>query len=309
MTLATLSQLQDVDDFCRAIGVGKDRVLDYADATSQKVFYNQLSIPKRGKNRRGQFRVVYEARNEWLSGMHRSIAMLVANSVTFDEHVQGFVRNRSIKSNASMHLGASTLLHADIKDFFDVITVAHVEHAFVAMGTKLGLARVIAKASTIDGVLSQGTRCSPTLANAVCRRMDEDLLQLAGTCDAQYTRYADDIAFSGKVVPDEAAVTSILRQHGFHVRPKSFVTQRKGKTQFVTGLCVADPTQPRLQKRLKRRLRLIAYYVGKFGSEDHFENHGHTVVSDESQLNGMMWFVKGIEPAFGAQLAKIMGEG
>ena len=61
-------------------------------------------------------------------------------------------------------------------------------------------------------------RCSPAVANLVCRQLDVDLLLLAGTTQSIYTRYADDLVFSGDTVPDSSAVANIVERHGFALR-------------------------------------------------------------------------------------------
>jgi hypothetical protein len=272
-------------------------IAEYANSNEQASYYHEIAIPKRRPQRRGEFRTVYSSRHEWLSQLHRGVAMVVANSVTFTAAVQGFVKRRSIRTNAEKHLGAKVVFHADIKDFFDAITTEHVQAALVTGGVPVSVAHVMARACTIDGLLRQGTRCSPMLANLVCQDLDRSLEQLASARTATYTRYADDLTFSGDDVPELESVRHVVDNAGFRLNERKCFVQRRGKTQYVTGLCVVDASGPRLPRRLKRQLRLVMHYVGKYGANEHFARVQEEYPGeDEVWLEGMLRFARSIEP-------------
>ena len=271
MTTSRLRELKTIDDVARACGVEADFVQEYVESENQQSYYDALKLSKKGKRRRGEFRVVFAAREERLRQLHRGLSMIVANSATFGRHVQGFVKKRSTKTNAEQHLGAKVLLHADIKSFFDAISTGKVQISFVEHGVLGPMAEVLAKACTIDGLLRQGTRCSPAVANLVCFDMDQAFIRLAEASNSTYTRYADDISFSGDSVPSDDSVRAVLRNCGFELRDGQCFQQRRGRVQYVTGLSVADSDAPRLPKRLKRQLRLVMYFIEKYGIDDHFD--------------------------------------
>jgi len=313
MTTAKLRDLKNIDDVARACGVEPDFIREYAESADQSSYYQALKLSKKGKRRRGEYRVVFVARKEWLRQLHRGLAMIVTNSANFHEHVQGFVKKRSTRSNAEKHLGAKMLLHADIKGFFDAITTPHVKNAFVEHGASLSMAETLAKACTIDGLLRQGTRCSPTVANLVCFAMDEAFLRLATSTGSTYSRYADDIVFSGDSVPSDESVRAILNKSGFELRDEQCFRQHQGRVQYVTGLSVADPSRPRLPRRLKNRLRLVMYYIEKYGIDDHFEKSSQSDRQPQLVwLEGLLGYAQSIEPqltskwqkAFSAAMAK-----
>ncbi len=259
MTTAKLRDLKTIDDVARACGVEADFIREYAESEEQQSYYDALKLSKKGKRRHGEYRVVFATREERLKQLHRGLSMVVANSANFGWHVQGFVKERSTRTNAEQHLGAKVLLHADIKSFFDAITTAQVQAAFIEHGVLTPMAEFLAKACTIGGLLRQGTRCSPTVANLVCFAMDQALIRLAQATGSAYTRYADDISFSGDSVPLEGSVRAVLENCGFELRDGKCFLQHRGRVQFVTGLSVADAVAPRLPKRLKRQLRLVMY--------------------------------------------------
>ncbi|MBJ9733390.1 MULTISPECIES: reverse transcriptase family protein [Burkholderia cepacia complex] len=302
MTQSRLSELHDIVDLARATGVPAEYIDSYANEATQADAYHVLRIPKKGRGRRGQFRVAFSAKEEWLAQLHRGIAMIVVNSVEFGEHVQGFLKKRSIKTNAAQHLGAKQILHADISNFFDAITTELVSESLVTVGVPPKMAVLIAKSCTIDGLLRQGTRCGPALANLVCRPLDADMLSLAAATGAKFTRYADDITFSGALLPTGDSVRAILNKHGFALRDDRCYIQRKGRSQYVTGLTVVDTVQPHLPKRLKARLRLVMHYVAKNGLQALFaQHHDRPIAQSESELWGMLRFANSVEPALAAK--------
>lgn len=303
MTVARFTDLQTLDDIARATGTPPESLAIYASAADQSALYKVLRIPKRGKHRAGQFRVVYAVSDGALENLHRMIALMLGKAIEFGPHVQGFVHRRSILTNASAHLGARFVMHADIADFFDAVTTEQVAHAFGSLGTPGDLAMVLARACTIDGRLRQGTRCAPAIANLVCRAVDQELLGLAAVHCAAYTRYADDIVMSGDEVPTFEKVAAILERHGFVLRQDKCRIQRRGAAQFVTGLHVGDVTQPRLQRRLKKRLRLVLHYIEKFGMDSHFSRQkGGLRFGDPYELAGLLRFAHSVEPALAKKL-------
>lgn len=297
MTIARFTELRSFDDLARATGTAVEQITEYAGADKQSDYYHVLRIPKRGRGRAGQFRVVHHARTGILQNFHRMIALMMAEAISFGPHVQGFVQKRSIVTNARAHLGAPLLLHADISDFFDSVTREQVEQGFISIGARPEIAALLARTCTIDDRLRQGTRCAPAIANMVCRPLDSELLDLAAAHRATYTRYADDITFSGNEVPDSKALASKVEKYGFRLRAEKCRIQRRGTAQFVTGLHIGDATQPRLQRRLKRRLRLVLHFIEKYGMDGHFSRQtGGLRFGDPLELAGLLRFAQSIEP-------------
>jgi RNA-directed DNA polymerase len=308
MTTARLADLQTLDDVAQACGIESTRIVTFAETANQAALYTVLRIPKRSAKRRGSFRTVYKANSDALSGFHRSIAMVAVNSANFGEHVQGFVKKRSTRTNAARHLGARLLLHADITAFFDSISVQQVSEALVVASCAPDIAAVLARACTIDGYLRQGTRCAPALANLVCQHLDADMLALAQSAGAVYSRYADDMTFSGDDIPKPVSVEHVLKRYGFALRDGHCYQQRRGRNQYVTGLTIADKIKPRLPRRLKRNLRLALHYIEKFG----FKAHAIRTGADElemSRLSGMLDYVNSVEPELAQEWARALAAG
>jgi hypothetical protein len=231
--------------------------------------------------------------------LQKNIATVLSTSVEFDHCVQGFTAKRSIVTNARIHLGAKILLHCDLKNFFESIKLPAIAAAFRSLGCNAIVATVFAKICSLNGFLPQGSTASPILANMVCRTLDADMLVLAASNRAAYTRYADDITFSGNTVPTVEAVKTMVRKHGFELRDGKCRTQKKGRAQYVTGLTVCDSVSPRVPRRVKRRLRLELHYIQKHGLEEHLMHNGSDEPPHwaESRIDGWIKFIHSVEPS------------
>jgi hypothetical protein len=303
MTRAKIDQIHDITELSVAVGTRPERLLEYLQAECQANYYQILNIPKRGRGRGGEFRQVYKAQDKWLAQLHRSIAMMIANSASFEKHVQGFLKGRSTISNAALHLNKDVIVHADIKDFFNSITEVQVCQALVSLGSGRAIAEILARLCTIDGFLLQGTRCSPVVSNVVCRKLDLDMLELARVTSSTFSRYADNITFSGSTPPSQVTIKELIEANGFVLRDSGCYTQYRGARQFVTGLSVVDHVKPRLPKQMKRKLRLIAYYVNKYG-DDHFDfsSDSQSIAPSRAQLEGFIAYAHSVEPQFAKKL-------
>jgi len=269
---------------------------ELSSAEDQRPFYTCLKIPKRGKARRGQHRTVYQA-DQRLALIQKNLATWLSEYVQFPGCVQGFVNKRSTATNASVHLAKKRIVHADIKDFFDSIRLPEVESAFRAIGWAPPLAMLLARVSTLNGQLPQGASSSPCIANLVCRHLDTDMDTLAKASSCSYTRYADDITFSGDSLPSEPQLASILSAYGFRLRDGSYREQRRGKAQYVTGLTVSESSKPHIPRVAKRRLRLELHYAAKFGVDSHLERTGSPLKHEEelARLLGWINFIYSVE--------------
>jgi hypothetical protein len=296
MATIRFSDLRHHADLARAFGVTEEAVDRFADPARQAACYRPLRLKKKGKRRQGEYRTVYKIVQD-LKLFQANIGTAIVASVEFEPHVQGFVNRRSIATNAALHLGQKLILHADIHRFFESITTDQVTSAFQSIGCQADVAAVLAGICTFENKLPEGSSASPVIANLVARYLDADLRNLARSHGCRYTRYADDITLSGDTVPEMSGLDSLVRQHGFTLRPGASRTQRRGKSQFVTGLTVSDPTRPRIPRVMKRRLRMELHYATRFGLEDHLRHTGRTSNwwREVKRLGGWISFMSSVE--------------
>lgn len=225
--------------------------------------YVPTSIPRKAPSTRP--RVVYDVTDETLRQIHRTVSEALQDRVDkLGEHVQGFRRERSIFSHAAQHCQKPHLVTADIRDFFEHIPLSRVVEVFIAVGCTHQTAFVLARLCCLNGRLPQGGRASPAIANLVLQPLDLQFLE-AGANRYTYSRYADDLAFSGSQVPTALEVRSTLESHGFQLRPDSYSRPRGLSSRWVTGLNVGGAV-PRVSKRKRRRLERLLFAVEKYGA-------------------------------------------
>ena len=127
----------------------------------------------------------------------------------------------------------------DIKDFFPSVNsekIRPILRRFFADESELELTMQLV---TRNGRLPQGAPTSPHLANLVFSSIDETIASSLGGRWA-YSRYADDLAFSG----DDSTgmlidtVSEIALRNGFCIATKKTRVMRQHHRQKVTGLVV-----------------------------------------------------------------------
>jgi RNA-directed DNA polymerase len=115
--------------------------------------------------------------------------------------VHGFVAERSVKTNALVHLHRRFVVNIDLKDFLPTISQNRVEGMLSSLGIDARVAEIIARICCNNGHLPQGAPSSPVLSNMICFRLDKKLMGIAKEARCIYTRYADDITLSSHQPP------------------------------------------------------------------------------------------------------------
>jgi retron-type reverse transcriptase len=211
-------------------------------------------------------------------------------------HVTGFVRGRSIVTNGNLHRAAPYLLNVDIKDFFDSIHEKAVRRLFLDFGFGEHVAKTLAGLCTYEDCLPQGAPTSPYLANLAFGPVDEDILQLCAKHDLTYSRYADDLTFSGsQKIPRRFVLTLeiMLRQYGFKLSQTKTRFAGPGQACYVTGLVVNEKVHP--NRELRRRLRAMF----------HRAKSDHTYDQNPNELMGWASFVNSYDLELGEKYLSI----
>ncbi len=271
-----------------------------------------------------------EAPKPRLKALQRQILSLILDPIPPHSAAHGFRQGRSIRTFAAPHVGQCVVLRMDLQDFFPTISGARVQTLFRTVGYPESVADLLggictnatprdvwrqlefdadpiqlsqARALYARPHLPQGAPTSPALANLCAYRADCRLAAVAKSAGVSYTRYADDLAFSG----DEAFarhverfsihVAAILYEEGFTVNHRKTRIMRQGVRQHLAGLAVNRRVNviradfDRLKATLTNCIRL--------GPESQNRDGRHNF---RSHLDGRVGFVETLNPAKGQRL-------
>ena len=176
----------------------------------------------------------------------------------------GFVQGRSIKGNAAIHVGQKIVANVDVKNCFPSVRWPLVLGAIRRdLGERFSAAAIglLVDLCTAEGGLPIGAPTSPALLNRVLHISDEILSKHAEKRGCKYSRYADDLSFSGDhgAIEMIGVATSTLQRIGLELDPKKTNIFRRGRRQVCTGLVVN--VQVSVPRTIRRRLRAAIHAV------------------------------------------------
>lgn len=245
----------------------------------------------------------------------------------------GFVPGRSAISGAAVHAGSAMVVTLDLRRFFAQVTAPRiygvlrgeglpegVAYALTGLCThavpiatvrrmpaggdpeeRAGLRRALALAH-----LPQGAPTSPALANLALRRLDARLAGYAEAAGARYTRYADDLAFSGderfarRAEAFARGAVRIVSDAGYEVNPRKTRFRPASVRQSVTGVVVNE--HPNVRRADVDRLHAILHNCAVHGPGG--QNRGG-VPDFRAHLLGRIAWVAAVNPARGAGLRAV----
>lgn len=232
---------------------------------SPESFYRSFSIPKRKGGRR-EITSPYPSLLDCQKWIYKNILL----PQKIHPSAYGFVPGKSIIGNAKEHLSKKVLLKMDLENFFPSIPINWVINLFSKLGYAKNISFYLASLCCYEGYLNQGSATSPYLTNILLRSFDGRLDKLSIKYNVKYTRYADDLTFSGDYIPHKFIdiVTEMVEKYGLRVNTlKTNLHLNPGK-RIVTGISVAN-TEIKLPRETKRELKKEIYYISKYGFVSH----------------------------------------
>jgi RNA-directed DNA polymerase len=281
----------------------------------------------------GSIRLI-EAPKSRLKDLQQQILLWILEKIPPHHASHGFVKGRSIQTFVAPHVGQRVVLRMDLRDFFPTFSGARVQGLFRTLGYPEVVADLLGgictnatprnvwdEIATDLGVvdlgeirrmyarphLPQGAPTSPTLANICCYRMDCRLAALATSADSTYTRYADDLAFSGgaefekRVERFGLQVAAVLREEGFTVHHRKTRVMRQGVRQHLAGLVTNQ--RPNILRRDFDLLKAVLTNCVRLGPESQNRERRPRF---RQHLEGRVAFVVMINPNRGRRLQEIL---
>ncbi len=282
---------------------------------------------------------ILEAPKARLKEIQRWILHEILDHVPTHEATQGFTRGRSVRTHAALHTGQASVLRLDLRDFFASVTAGRVFGIFRTLGYSPSVAHVLTGLTTnttpqlvwqavpraadprliqprfwlgralATPHLPQGAPTSPALANLAAFRLDRRLAGLAASTQLRYSRYADDLAFSGSArlrrrrARFEDLVAEIAHEEGFAVNlTKSFLRVGASR-QSVCGVVVN--VRPNVPRPEYDQLKAILHNAARHGPR----SQNRAGLPDfEAHLRGRIAWVASLNPARGEKLRRRFAE-
>jgi len=288
--------------------------------------YRYTFIAKSG----GKTRLI-EAPKARLKAIQRKILRGILSGVPIHACAHGFAPGRSCLSGAQIHASEAVVATFDLAQFFPSIGVARVHGLFRNLGYPwavsrqlAGLCTTVTPASVFQALprterlvwdiqalyriphLPQGAPTSPTLANLLSWGLDRRLHGLAQAAEANYTRYADDLAFSGGndfaagIERFRETVKKIAKEEGFSLNAKKTRVMPRNTRQRVTGVLVNEHCNTGRSEF--ETLKAILYNCGRTGST---AQNRSEVTNFRSHLEGRVNWVEHVNPYRGAKLRRL----
>lgn len=230
-------------------------------------------------------------------------------------NVHGFIKNRSIRTNALPHVNSEWIINIDLKNYFDSIPQKMVLNFFLQLGYEDSVAKLLSNVctkfsrATYQRALPQGAPTSPLLANLLTIDLDKDIERLAQGLDMRYTRYADDITLSGmqKTCPITLRdIENIIYQHDFRPNKSKIRIRYKGSRMEVTGLTVGNGVH--VPKEYKKQVFRELHFAKKYGPNDHCKRIGNEKGYFREWLLGRIMFVRSIDKDAGDKMLTTFNE-
>ncbi|MCU7880311.1 MAG: reverse transcriptase family protein, partial [Candidatus Thiodiazotropha sp. (ex Lucinoma aequizonata)] len=266
-----------------------------------------------------------------LKAIQRQILSELLNRVPPHPCAHGFRRYCSCKTFVAPHVGKKVLMRMDLKDFFHSIPTPRITALFQRLGYPRGIAKLLqglcihAISPSLAGIpyqslswdkkkqlqfkhLPQGAPTSPTIANLCAWRLDCRLKGATERFDLEYTRYADDLAFSGSTKLMHSAsflqglVGAIAMDEGFMINHRKTRLQTRSQCQRLTGIVLNEkPNPPRKEFEL---LKAIFFNCTRFGPDSQNRAGHHNY---KSHLAGRIAYVEWLNSPKGERLRKLWG--
>lgn len=280
--------------------------------------YRLLEIPKPG-----------------LKMVQTKILREILDKIPAHRAAHGFVSKRSAITNADVHAGAGVLFQLDLENFYTTVLFSRVVAIFRTVGFSRDVAIWLARLTTSSVPyalqppadasnmptdlyrprhLPQGAPTSPALANLSAYSLDVRLAGLAKSYKAVYTRYADDITFSGagRFIPALRQfiplAETIVRDERFKINKRKRKVLRRHQRMTVTGVVVNKHVN--VSRRDYDRLKAIVHNCVKSGPESQNRDQHPDFAA---HLRGRIEYVRQLNPARGeklmAEFAKIRWTG
>lgn len=246
----------------------------------------------------GTFRTLHVP-DDLLKAVQTKIAQNLLSLEEISPYAKAYRLGGSTLKNAAPHVGKATVMKLDIRQFFDHCIYPVVkDKAFPAARYSEKNRVLLTLLCIYKDALPQGAPTSPAISNLILRDFDDTVGTWCRKQSIVYTRYCDDMTFSGSFDPQtvKVFVKDELRKLGFFLNDAKTVVLHNGQRKAVTGIVVNE--KPNIPVGYRRKLRQKLYYCRKFGVEAHLKQIGSHIPKAQyiKTLLGRVNYVLSVRP-------------
>lgn len=243
--------------------------------------YTIFKIPKR----RGGFRTIEQPDDDLMNEQREILRDYLQEELRVSPFAHAFQAYKNIVTMAMGHVKKKWVSCIDIEDFFPSITRPKFRYqqldneklnkCFHDFNDKKG------------SRLPQGSPTSPFLSNVYLHDFDWRMAWLSHRFKCDYSRYADDIVFSGNSIRSNQKLiiiaTKMLKQYyALKVHPQKTKHMHKNRRQMVCGIIVNEKLN--LPRKLRKNLRAeIFQQNGKLSRETKGRISFHEMVRESKK--------------------------
>ncbi len=245
--------------------LGRSRLFLASVINSNSNHYRTFKIPKRSGGIR-EITAPYPALLECQYWIYENIL----KTIKIHPSAQGFTLDKSIITNSLFHVNQKQFLKIDLKNFFPSIKINRIITVFKQLGYPNKVSFYLARICCYNDELPQGAPTSPILSNIIAKQLDNRLLSFSKKMNLRYTRYADDLAFSGDNINPKhlSYITGIIEDAGFEVNNEKTILQQHDGKRILTGISIAG-TKLKIPRNYKRQLKQEIHFVREYGLTSH----------------------------------------
>lgn len=239
----------------------------YSISNSLHKHYSTACVPKRDGTQRK-----LSVPDKLLKSIQRKIVKTILIYEPTSIYATAYKFGSSIQKNALPHVSKNKILKIDISNFFDNIYYTKVkEKAFPSTRFSPKVQILLTMLCYYNDRLPQGAPSSPIISNIILRDFDNEIGNWCQERNISYTRYCDDMTFSGDFNEHELLnfVRNKLFENHFLINKNKIIIARQNRQQNVTGIVVNKKLN--LSSTYKKDIRQAIYYCNKYSVESHLK--------------------------------------
>lgn len=246
---------------------------------STSFFYRQFDVLKKN----GKKRKISEPLPS-LKQIQYFILKEILYSQKTSRYCKSYIPKKKFREYLKYHSNEKEVLCLDIQDFFPSIKYPIIHNFFSDLGYAKDVSDYLAHLCTYHSFakkdnynpnnrfLPQGAPTSPYLSNLILKKFDDDVAYFCKENNIKYTRYADDMTFSGESIPKSSLISFVkdkLSHIGLSLNESKTNFMKQNKPQIVSGVIINKKIQ--LPKKDRNNIRKVMYFIKKYGIENHME--------------------------------------